>query len=137
MCDKGQEGDAMVPTKTKKILVIDDEEITTHLAKELLEKQGFSVVCAYDGEEGLRVAHLESPDLILLDILIPKIDGFEVCRRLKSEEQFKHVPILMFTGKNLSKDMEKGQEVGVDEYIVKPLSGKALIAVIRKHLKME
>ena len=119
----------------KKILVVDDEEVTTELAKKFLEKHGFIVSCAYDGEEALKLAHSENPDLILLDVMLPRIDGFEVCKRLKKEEQFKKIPILMFTAKGLSRDIEKGQEVGADEYIIKPFSGKALVATIRKHLE--
>lgn len=119
----------------KKILVVDDEEVTTKLAKKFLEKHGFIVACAYDGEEALKLAHSENPDLILLDVMLPQIDGFEVCKRLKKEEQFKNIPILMFTAKGLSRDIEKGKEVGADEYIIKPFSGKALVATIRKHLE--
>lgn len=123
-------------TPSKKILVVDDEQVTTELAKTFLEQQGFRVVCAFDGEEALRVAQAERPDLILLDIMLPKVDGFEVCKRLKADKVFAKTPILMFTAKGLSKDIEKGREVGADEYLVKPFSGRALVATIRKHLKI-
>lgn len=121
---------------SKKILVVDDEQVTTELAKTFLEQHGFEVVCAFDGEEALKLAQSEQPDLILLDIMLPKIDGFEVCRRLKADKAFAKTPILMFTAKGLSKDIEKGREVGADEYLVKPFSGRALVATIRKHLKI-
>jgi len=121
---------------SKKILVVDDVEITTKLAQKWLERHGFIVVCAYDGLEALELAHSENPDLILLDVMLPHLDGFEVCKQLKAEDQFKKVPILMFTAKGLSRDVERGQEVGADEYIIKPFQGKALVATIRKHLKM-
>lgn len=121
-------------TDNKKILVVDDEEMTTELAKTFLEKHGFVVVIAKDGEEALKIAHDEVPDLILLDVMLPTIDGFEVCKQLKSNDTFKKTPILMFTAKGLSSDMEKGEAAGADEYIVKPFSGKALVATIRKHL---
>ncbi len=121
-------------TNNKKILVVDDEEITTDLAKTFLEKHGFTVVIAKDGDEALTIAYDEVPDLILLDVMLPTIDGFEVCRQLKGNDSFKKTPILMFTAKGLSSDMERGEEVGADEYIVKPFSGKALVATIRKHL---
>lgn len=120
----------------KKILVVDDEEITAGLAKTFLEKHGFDVVCAYDGEEALRVAKSLLPDLVLLDIMLPKVDGFEVCRRLKADPSFRRVPVLMFTAKGFSKDIEKGKEAGADEYIVKPFSGKALVATISKYLSL-
>ena len=120
----------------KKILVVDDEEVTTHLAKTFLERNGFDVVCAYDGAQALSLAKSEHPDLVLLDIMLPDIDGFEVCRRLKGDVMFRGMPILMFTAKGLSKDVQKGREVGADEYLIKPFSGKALVATIRKHLNM-
>lgn len=121
-------------TKNKKILVVDDEQMTTELAKTFLEKHGFEVVVASDGEEALELANDHLPDLILLDVMLPTIDGFEVCKRLKENSNFKNTPILMFTAKGLSSDVERGEAAGADEYIVKPFSGKALVATIRKHL---
>ena len=119
---------------SKKILVVDDEQMTTDLAKTFLERHGFEVVVASDGEEALALAEENVPDLILLDVMLPTIDGFEVCKRLKSNATFKDTPILMFTAKGLSSDVERGEAAGADEYIVKPFSGKALVATIRKHL---
>ncbi|MGY5875246.1 MAG: response regulator [Candidatus Thorarchaeota archaeon] len=123
-------------SEPKTILVVDDEVVTTDLAKTFLERHGFNVVLAHDGEQALEVADKEEPDLILLDVMLPKKDGFEVCRTLKSQAKFKNIPILMFTAKGLSRDVEMGQEAGADEYIIKPFSGKALVATIRKHLGM-
>ena len=124
-------------SNSKKILVVDDEELTTELAKTFLEKHGFEVSIASDGEEGLTMAEAEIPDLILLDVMLPSMDGFAVCKKLKENEKFKDTPILMFTAKGLSSDIEKGEAVGADEYIVKPFSGKALVATIRKHLGLD
>ena len=124
-------------SNNKKILVVDDEELTTELAKTFLEKHGFEVIIAHDGEEGLRQAEAENPDLILLDVMLPSMDGFAVCKKLKDNEKFKDTPILMFTAKGLSSDIEKGAACGADEYIVKPFSGKALVATIRKHLGLD
>ena len=121
---------------SKKILVVDDEQMTTDLAKTFLEKHGFEVVIASDGEEALELAEEQAPDLILLDVMLPTIDGFEVCKKLKDNAMFKDTPILMFTAKGLSSDVERGEAVGADEYIIKPFSGKALVATIRKHLGM-
>ncbi|MHA1771733.1 MAG: response regulator transcription factor [Candidatus Thorarchaeota archaeon] len=118
----------------KKILVVDDEEVTVDLAKKFLEKHGFIVVCAHTGNEAITMAHDERPDLILLDVVLPGIDGFAVCSRLKAEDDFKEVPILMFTARGFEVDMQKGKQSGADEYIVKPFSGKALVATIRRHL---
>ena len=121
---------------SKKILVVDDEELTTELAKTFLEKHGFEVIIATDGDEGLKMAENENPDLILLDVMLPTMDGFAVCKLLKDNAKFADTPILMFTARGLSSDIEKGENVGADEYIVKPFSGKALVATIRKHLGM-
>ncbi len=121
----------------KKILVVDDEELTTELAKTFLEKHGFAVLIATDGETALNLAYTEKPDLILLDVMLPNIDGFTVCKKLKEDDDFKDTPILLFTAKGLSSDMERGEEVGADEYIVKPFSGKALVATIHKHLNKD
>ncbi|TFH01540.1 MAG: response regulator [Candidatus Thorarchaeota archaeon] len=124
-------------SNNKKILVVDDEDLTTELAKTFLEKHGFVVIIASDGEEGLKIAEAEIPDLILLDVMLPIIDGFAVCKKLKESEKFKDTPILMFTAKGLNSDIEKGEAAGADEYIVKPFSGKALVATIRKHLGLD
>ena len=121
---------------SKKILIVDDEQMTTELAKTFLEKHGFDVVIANDGEEAISIAHDQKPDLILLDVLLPTIDGFEVCKKLKEHPSFKDTPILMFTAKGLSSDAERGKAAGADEYIIKPFSGKALVATIRKHLQI-
>jgi two-component system, OmpR family, alkaline phosphatase synthesis response regulator PhoP len=121
---------------SKKILVVDDEKLTTELAKTFLEKHGFHVIIAADGENGLEMAKVENPDLIILDVMLPTMDGFAVCKLLRQDEKFKNTPILMFTARSLSSDIEKGETVGADEYIVKPFSGKALVATIKKHLGM-
>ena len=121
---------------SRKILVVDDEELTTELAKTFLEKHGFQVIIAADGDAGLTMAEAENPDLILLDVMLPTMDGFAVCKLLKENDKFKDTPILMFTARGLSSDIERGETVGADEYIVKPFSGKALVATIRKHLGM-
>jgi DNA-binding response OmpR family regulator len=119
---------------SKKILVVDDDQMTTDLVKTFLEKHGFEVVIASDGEEALEIAHEQVPNLILLDVMLPTIDGFEVCKRLKDHATLKNTPILMFTAKGLSSDVERGDVAGADEYIVKPFSGKALVVIIREHL---
>ncbi|MHA1484639.1 MAG: response regulator [Candidatus Thorarchaeota archaeon] len=121
-------------TSRKKILVVDDERITTQLVQAFLEPEGFEVILAYDGVEALEVARAEKPDLILLDIVLPRKDGFDVCEELRSDPDFKDVRILMFTAKGLSQDVERGRQVGCDEYIIKPFSGKNLLAIIKKQL---
>jgi DNA-binding response OmpR family regulator len=127
----------MKKSTKRKILVVDDEALTTELAKTFLEKHNFSVIIAADGETAISLAHSENPDLILLDVMLPAMDGFSVCKKLKSDAKFKNTPILMFTAKGLSSDIETGEAVGADEYIVKPFSGKALVATIRRHLNLD
>ena len=78
-------------SNSKKILVVDDEELTTELAKTFLEKHGFEVIIAYDGEEGLRLAETDDPDLILLDVMLPSMDGFAVCKKLKESDRFRRM----------------------------------------------
>ena len=121
-------------TNKKKILIVDDECITTELVQVYLERYDFEVICAYDGVEGLEVARAEKPDLILLDIVLPKKDGFAVCEELRSDPDFKDVRIIMFTAKGLSEDIERGRRVGADEYVIKPFSGKNLLILIKKQL---
>jgi len=124
-------------TDKQKILVVDDDEMTTELAKTFLERHNFAVVIAKDGHEAIQLAQSEVPNLILLDVMLPTMDGFEVCKRLRNLEEFKKTPILMFTARGFSSDVEQGQAAGANEYIVKPFSGKALVATIRKHLGIE
>ncbi|MHA1310308.1 MAG: response regulator transcription factor [Candidatus Helarchaeota archaeon] len=119
------------------ILVVDDEPDTVRLAKRLLEMAGLKVSTAYDGEEALKKIYDESPALILLDIKLPKIDGYEVCRKIKSDPKYKDTIIVMFTAKVFEKDKKKGAEVGANEYITKPFSGDELVSVIKKLLKEE
>ncbi len=120
--------------RTWTILVVDDDTVTTDLAKMFLERHGFTVVVANDGEAALEALDEVHPDLVLLDVIIPKLDGFEVCRRIRARDDLRNVPVLMFTARGLTRDIEAGREAGADEYIVKPFSGRALVATIRRHL---
>ncbi|HRE47890.1 MAG TPA: response regulator transcription factor [Aggregatilineales bacterium] len=117
---------------SEKILIIDDEEFTVNLIAHLLEKKGYEVIRAYRAEDGLRKAYRSHPDLVLLDIMMPEMDGFEVCRRLR---ELSDVPIIFITAKSDVKDVVKGLELGADDYIVKPFENEELIARIRAHLR--
>ncbi|MHA1231715.1 MAG: response regulator [Candidatus Helarchaeota archaeon] len=117
------------------ILVVDDEPDTVRLARRLLELAGLEVITAYDGEEALKKVYDERPKLVLLDIKIPKIDGYEVCRRIKSDENLKDTIVIMFTAKVFEKDRKKGIAMGADAYITKPFSGEELVNMIKEHLK--
>jgi two-component system, OmpR family, alkaline phosphatase synthesis response regulator PhoP len=119
----------------QKILAVDDEEDILELLRFNLAKEGFAVVCAASGEEALKTALSQRPDLILLDLLLPAMDGLEVARRLKREDATKEIPIIMVTAKGEEADIVTGLEVGAEDYITKPFSRKVLIARVRAVLR--
>jgi len=108
--------------------VVDDEKPIADIIKYSLEQEGFSVLVAYDGVEALRLALLERPDLIVLDIMLPEKDGFTVCREIRKDL---NVPILMLTAKDTEMDKVLGLELGADDYVTKPFSTRELIARVR------
>ncbi|HLU11040.1 MAG TPA: response regulator transcription factor [Oceanobacillus sp.] len=116
----------------EKILVIDDEDTTVQLISILLERRGFEVVKAYSAEDGLRKAYRHQPDLVLLDIMMPDMDGWEVCKRLR---EMSDVPIIFLTARGDVKDMVRGLEMGADDYMPKPYDNDELVARIRAHLR--
>lgn len=122
-------------TMIRKILIVDDEPDTVELAKMVLSYEGYETIVAYDGEQALEMVHSENPDLVLLDIKMPKKNGLEVCKELKDDPKYQHIPILMFTAKVHDRDLELGWEAGADDYITKPFSGAALMERIRAHIK--
>ena len=115
-----------------KVLVIDDEKPIAEILKYNLENEGFSVLVAYDGEEALRLAFLEKPDIILLDIMLPRIDGFSVCKQIRQKLD---VPIIMLTARESEIDKIMGLELGADDYVTKPFSVRELIARIKATLR--
>jgi DNA-binding response OmpR family regulator len=117
---------------TEKILVIDDEDTTLQLIGMLLERRGYEVIRAMRAEDGLRKAYRTHPDLVLLDIMMPEMDGWEVCRRLR---ELSDVPIIFLTARSETKDVVKGLEMGADDYVVKPYDNEELIARVRAHLR--
>ena len=117
------------------ILVVEDEEDIRELLKYNLEKEGYQVSGATTGEEALKAVGNLLPDLILLDLMLPGIDGLEVCRRVRGEVQTKHVPIIMLTAKGEEADIVTGLELGADDYITKPFSPRVLLARIRAALR--
>jgi DNA-binding response OmpR family regulator len=110
----------------KKILVIEDDAIASRLIEYTLGKEGYEVLLAKNGLEGISKAQSEEPDLIILDIMLPGIDGFEVCHRLRSEPQTAHLPILMLSGKAQEIDKATGLKVGADDYVTKPAAPREL-----------
>lgn len=119
-----------------RILVIEDDDAIRDVILYTLESSGFkNTLSAADGEAGLDIARRERPTLILLDLMLPKLDGLEVCRRLKREESTRDIPIVMLTAKSEESDIVLGLELGAIDYITKPFSGKVLVARIRAHLR--
>ncbi len=118
----------------KKILVVDDEIDLVETLRFPLELEGYNVLVSHDGEDALNQARKEKPDLILLDLMLPKLDGYKVCRLLKFDERYKHIPILMLTAKTQEKDKILGMETGADEYITKPFEMDFLIEKLKAYL---
>ena len=116
--------------KKKKILIVDDARTTLLSLKMNLEFAGYDIYTAMDGEAGLNMAISLKPDLILLDIMMPKIDGFSVCRLLKFDEEYENIPVILLTVKNQIKDKKICRQVGADFYITKPFDIKALISKV-------
>ncbi len=121
--------------RRKRILVVDDEVYVAHILEFSLGMEGYEVVTATSGDEALAKADEEHPDLIVLDILMPKMDGYEVCRRLKADERFADVPVILLTAKHGAEDRQKGLEVGANAYITKPFRPMDLIDQIRSLLE--
>lgn len=118
-----------------KILVVDDETYIVELVKFNLEKEGYKVVVAYDGVSALQSVKSELPDLIILDIMLPKMDGLEVCRTLKQNPEFNSIPIIMLTAKGEEFDTVLGLEMGADDYIKKPFSPREMVARVKARLR--
>jgi two-component system phosphate regulon response regulator PhoB len=119
----------------EKILVVDDEEDILELLRFNLAREGYRVSCAPSGEEALRMAISEAPDLMLLDLMLPGIDGLEVTRILKSDNGTMEIPIVMLTAKGEEADIVTGLELGADDYITKPFSTRVLLARVKTVLR--
>ena len=110
-----------------RILLVDDEPSIVKVVTKRLEVEGYEVLIAMDGQEALRLAQQAHPALIILDIMLPKLNGYEVCRLLKFDQKFQHIPILMFTAKAQEKDEELARECGADAYLRKPFKAPELL----------
>jgi DNA-binding response OmpR family regulator len=121
----------MVVTSSKKVLIVEDEKDILHLVKMYLDKEGFRTLTAENGAEALRQARSEHPDLIILDLMLPEIDGLEVCKKLRLSPQTSKLPIIMLTAKSEESDTVVGLELGADDYVTKPFSPRALVARIK------
>jgi two-component system, OmpR family, alkaline phosphatase synthesis response regulator PhoP len=118
----------------KKILITEDSPTILEILKSVLVEQGYEVIVATDGQEALEKARTEKPDLMILDLMLPKIDGYKVCRMLKFDEKYKNIPIIMLTARTKESDEKLGREVGADAYMKKPFEPEMIIDQIKKLL---
>jgi len=120
-----------------KILIVDDERDIVETLVFMLKQKGYECIFANDGEEGLKLAKEEEPDLIILDVMMPKINGYKICRLLKYDARYKKIPIIMITARGQEQDKAIGEETGADEYITKPFEFSTVIEKIEKYLKVD
>lgn len=119
----------------KRILLVEDEKDMVYAVTLQLEANGYEVLTAYDGREGLGKAKKEKPDLIILDLMLPKMDGYKVCGLLKADTRYTKIPIVMFTARAQESDIKLGEELGADAYITKPFEPQVLLSKIRELLE--
>ncbi|MCK5783779.1 MAG: response regulator [Desulfobacterales bacterium] len=118
----------------KKILVVEDSPTQLKMTVAALQNQRYSILTAMDGEEALRKVFADKPDLVVLDVVMPKMDGFQVCRKLKSSSETQHIPVIILTNKNQKVDEFWGKKQGADIYLTKPLNEEELRAAVAKSL---
>lgn len=121
----------------KKILIVDDELDIVESLKFVLETSGYSCYTALNGEDGLKLAKELIPDLIILDVMMPKINGYKISRLLKYDNKYKNIPILMITARSQEEDKLIGEETGADEYVTKPFDLEEVLRLVEKHLSRE
>jgi two-component system, cell cycle response regulator DivK len=119
---------------TKRILVVEDQADNLQILRDLLTSEGYQIIEAQDGEEGVRAAAAERPDLILMDIQLPLLDGYEATRRIKADPALRAIPIIVVTSYSLSGDEAKARAAGCDDFVPKPYSRRQLMAKIREYL---
>ena len=121
-----------MPPASKRVLICDDDPVILRLLEVNLELEGYDVLLAHDGEHAIEVATEEKPDLVILDIMMPRLDGYQTCERLKADEQTKGIPIVFLSAKAQQADIERGKEFGVAEYLTKPFDPNDLIDVVQR-----
>jgi CheY-like chemotaxis protein len=116
----------------KRILICDDYPVILRLVQVNLELEGYDVLLAHHGEEAFEIATRELPDLIILDIMMPRWDGYQTCQNLKAQDETKNIPVVFLSAKAQQSDIDKGKEYGVDEYLTKPFDPSDLIDVVER-----
>jgi len=119
----------------KRILIVDDEEDLVETVSFRLEANGYEVIKAYDGQEGLEKSKKENPGLIILDLMLPKMDGYKVCGLLKADARYNKIPIILFSARAQESDIKMGEDVGADAYMTKPFEPQVLLVKIKELLK--
>lgn len=120
---------------SKTVLVVDDQPHIVRLIQVNLEKEGFRVVTASDGVEGLQKVHQTNPDLVILDVIMPRKDGFEVLRDIKTDDGYSHIPVIMLTVKTHNADIVEGLKEGAELYLPKPFHPKELVSLVKRVLE--
>ena len=118
----------------KKVLVVDDSPTAMFMVTTILKREPYEVVKAHDGQEAVEVAVLERPDLILMDVVMPRKTGFEACRELKQREDTKSIPVILVTTRGEGENVEAGFESGCNDYVTKPINAQELLAKVRDHI---
>lgn len=118
----------------QKVLIVDDEDDLVSLLTLRLESEGYEVISAQDGQAGLDAAREQNPDLILMDVMMPVMDGYQACRFIKFDDTLKHIPVIMLTARTQAQDRSVGESVGADEYIEKPFEYHDLLEKIKKYI---
>ncbi|MDQ3964522.1 MAG: response regulator [Actinomycetota bacterium] len=116
----------------KRILVADDDPVILRLIQVNLELEGYQVLTANNGEEAIAAANTETPDLVILDIMMPRLDGYQTCERLKADDATKDIPVVFLSAKAQQADIEKGKSYGVEEYLTKPFDPTELLEVVER-----
>ncbi len=119
----------------KSILVIEDTKSVRQILAAMLLEEGYEVITAIDGKDGLELARREQPDLIVLDVMLPEMNGYEVCCRLKFDEEYEHIPVVLLTARRKEADRKKAEQTCADAYLTKPFERETLMAEIRRLLK--
>jgi len=118
----------------KKVLVVDDSPTAMFMVTMILKREPYELVKAHDGQEAVEVAVLERPDLILMDVVMPRKTGFEACRELKQREDTKSIPVILVTTRGEGENVEAGFESGCNDYVTKPINAQELLAKVRDHI---